>query len=150
MINTYEIALAEVYEILRYLPKEWQEKVPEKLMDFIKQEKQDNYEVKVKEPLNIQDYSKEAIVLLGMIYIDFLCSQEEKNAYKKKEKELNEQHQKELLEKYSTDRLFKQKNDINTSDESPIKQELALVKTNKGLFEKAKEILNKIIRKFIK
>lgn len=150
MNNTYEIALAEVFEILRYLPKEQQVKIPEKLMDFIKKEKQDDYEVKVKEPLNIQDYSNEAIVLLGMIYIDFLCSQEEKNSYKKKEEELNEQYQKELLEKYSTDKLFKQKNNINTIDESFPKQELALVKTNKGLFEKAKEFLNKLIRKIMK
>ena len=150
MNNTYEIALAEVFEILRYLPKEQQVKIPEKLMDFIKKEKQDDYEVKVKEPLNIQDYSKEAIVLLGMIYIDFLCSQEEKNAYKKKEEELKEQHQKELIEKYSVDNLFKQKDTINSINDSNTKQELALVKTNKNWFTKAKEFFNRIIKNIIK
>ena len=40
MNNTYEIALAEVFEILRYLPKEQQVKIPEKLMDLIKKEKE--------------------------------------------------------------------------------------------------------------
>lgn len=74
MSKTDKIALAEVYEILKYLTKEECERIPSKLMEFIKANKDDNYKVNIKRPLNTKDYSREAIVLIGMIYNDYLCN----------------------------------------------------------------------------
>lgn len=73
MENKYKLALAEVYEILLHLPKTLQIKIPQKLFEFIEKERDLNYKVKIKLPLSINDYSQEAIVLIGMIYKDYLC-----------------------------------------------------------------------------
>ena len=150
MNNTYEIALSEVCEILMCLPEDIQIKIPQKLISFIKEKKQDNYDIKSKKPLCIQNYSKEAIILLGMIYVDYLCSQEEKILYKNKEKELKEQYQKELLEGNSLNKSFNQKNTTNSSNESTTKQEQSLLVIKTNWFTKAKEYFNRIIKKIIK
>ena len=108
MERTYKMALTEVFEILEYLPNDITSKVPQKLMDFIKKEKDDDYLVNINQPLNIQDYSKEAIVLLGMIYKDYLCSQEEKNELEKKTIELYKEYEQENAEKCSSNKLLMQ------------------------------------------
>ena len=48
MNNTYEMALAEVYEILQYLPANMKLKIPKKLLEFIETKKDNNYKVDIK------------------------------------------------------------------------------------------------------
>lgn len=148
MERTYKMALTEVFEILEYLPNDITSKVPQKLMDFIKKEKDDDYLVNINQPLNIQDYSKEAIVLLGMIYKDYLCSQEEKNELEKKTIELYKEYEQENAEKYSSNKLFaedeKIRNFTNTSD---LENNVQLAKTNENWFEKIKKFIKKIINR---
>lgn len=146
MHKTYKIALTEVFEILEYLPKDIKSKIPKKLMEFIEKEKDDSYIVDIKQPLNIEDYSNEAIVLLGMIYTDFLCSQEEKNELIQKSIELNKKFQQESLEKYNPDNIFKAKKDkIDTIDDHNMQTNLALVKVNENWFTKIKKIFARIM-----
>lgn len=146
MNKTYEIALTEVFEILEYLPKDIKSKIPKKLMEFIEKEKDDSYIVDIKQPLNIEDYSNEAIVLLGMIYTDFLCSQEEKNELIQKSIELNKKFQQESLEKYNPDNIFKTKKDkIDTIDDHNMQTNLALVKVNENWFTKIKKFFARIM-----
>ena len=73
--NKYRMALAEVYEVLLYFPESLISKIPQKLLGFIETERDKNYKVKVKLPLDVNDYSKEAIVLIGMIYTDYLSKE---------------------------------------------------------------------------
>jgi len=146
MVNTYEMALAEVYEILQYLPEYMRLKIPEKLLGIIKKEKDNNYKVNIKHPLNTKDYSKEAVVLLGMIYTDYLCSPEEKNKRKKSALESKQIYEKEISEKYSIDKLFKEKNEaINSIDNSKKKNNLSLVKANENWFTRIKKFFKKFI-----
>ena len=70
--NNYRKALTEVYEILLHLPKNLCAKLPPKLIEFIEKNRDTEYNVNVKLPLDIQDYSKEAIVLIGMLYTDYM------------------------------------------------------------------------------
>lgn len=143
MKKTYEMALTEVFEILKYLPKDIKGKIPKKLMEFIEKEKDDTHVVDVKQPLNIEDYSNEAIVLLGMIYIDFLCSQEEKNEFRQKSIELNKKNQQESLEKYNPDNIFKVKKDKIGDPNMQIN--LALVKGKENWFTKIKKFFDRIM-----
>ena len=147
MDNTYEKALAEVFEILKFLPEEQYKKIPEKLLNFIESKKQEDYEVIVKRPFDIQDYSEEAVILLGMIYRDYLCTPEEREEYKRKRREVNEQYQKEISEKYSVDKLFKTSKEVISGNEVSTQLESNLVVTNKSWFTKIKEFWNKIINR---
>ena len=148
MERTYKMALTEVFEILEYLPNDITSKVPQKLMDFIKKEKDDDYLVNINQPLNIQDYSKEAIVLLGMIYKDYLCSQEEKNELEKKTIELYKEYEQENAEKYSSDKLFEENDKIrNFTNTSDLENNVQLAKTNENWFEKIKKFIKKIINR---
>ena len=70
--NNYRRALTEVYEILLHLPKNLCAKLPPKLIEFIVKNRDTDYKVTVKIPLDVHDYSKEAIVLIGMLYTDYL------------------------------------------------------------------------------
>ena len=47
-------------------------KIPLKLIEFIEKNRDTNYHVDIKLPLNTDDYSKEAIVLIGMLYTDYM------------------------------------------------------------------------------
>lgn len=148
MNKTYKIALTEVFEILKYLPKDVKAKIPEKLIEFIKKEKDDSYVIDVKQPLNIEDYSNEAIILLGMIYIDFLCSQEEKKEYKQKSIDLNKRLEQVALEKYNPDKIFKEKKDkINIINESNMQTNLSLVRVNENWFTKIKGFFTRIAQR---
>lgn len=70
--TNYKKALTEVYEILLHLPKNMYSKIPLKLVEFIEKNRDTNYHVDIKLPLNTDDYSKEAIVLIGMLYTDYM------------------------------------------------------------------------------
>ena len=72
MDEKYKKSLSEVYEILKLMPESILNKIPQKLKDIIRNERDREYKIIVKEPLNIENFQYETIVLLVMIYRDFL------------------------------------------------------------------------------
>ena len=150
MNNAYGTALAEVHEVLLHLPVDMQSKIPNKLLEIIDKEKDKNYKVNIKHPLKIQDYSKEAVVLLGMIYTDYLCSLEEKNMLKKMTLESKQIYEKEISEKYNIDKLFKERH-VNTNLIKDINKHnntnTALIEYKESLFTKLKNFIFRILHK---
>ena len=88
MDEKYKRSFSEVYEILKIMPDSVLNKIPQKLKDIIENERDKNYKVIIKEPLKIEDFQYETIVFLGMLYRDFLCSEDEKKKLKEKDAEL--------------------------------------------------------------
>lgn len=125
MDEKYKKSFSEVYEILKLMPESILDKIPQKLKDIIKNERDSEYKIIVKEPLNIEDFQYETIVLLGMIYRDFLCDENEKNILKQKEIDLANQYDEEIRKMYNTDDLFnrRKKANIEKSESLPIKVE---------------------------
>jgi len=148
MNNIYEKALAEVYQILLCFPEDIRLKIPKKLLELIKKEKDKDYKVNIKHPLNTGDYSKEAIVLLGMIYTDYLCAPEEKNIRKKRALELKQIYDKQNSEKYNQDNIFKKVNNKVENEKEEISEnnmETALVQYKESFFARFKNFIFKIL-----
>ena len=118
---------SEVYEILKIMPDSILNKIPTKLQNIIENERDKNYKVVIKEPLEIENFQYETIVFLGMLYRDFLCSEDEKKKLKEKDIELEKRYNQELSEIYNIDDLFNRRKKENfTENENknlPIKAE---------------------------
>lgn len=123
----YKEAFEEIYEIFNLMPKELLNKIPTKFYEMIKEERDTNYSPNIQEPLEKQKLKNETIIILGLIYRDFLCSPEEKRRLQEKDaKELQEVEktlEEEIREKYNPDDIFKNRNrivpeEIQTSEET--------------------------------
>ncbi len=125
MDEKYKKSLSEVYEILKLMPESILNKIPQKLKDIIRNERDREYKIIVKEPLNIENFQYETIVLLGMIYRDFLCNDNEKIILQQKETELANQYDEEIKKRYNIDDVFNSRKTINkeNSESLPIKAE---------------------------
>lgn len=123
MDENYKKSLTEIYEILKIMPESILNKIPQKLKDIIEKERDINYQVIIKEPLNTADFKYETVVFLGMLYRDFLCSEEERKKLKSIDEELIKKYETELREKYNPDNLFAQKENIQEQNNLPLNVE---------------------------
>lgn len=89
-------AFTEVYEILKLMPEELTEKIPLGFREIINKEKSMDYYPNIKEPVEDVVLSKAALVLLSLIYRDFLCSSEEKLLIKEDERKELEEYKKQM------------------------------------------------------
>lgn len=151
MLNKeYKEAFTEIEEIFNLMPKELLDKIPNKFREMIKEEKDINYLPDIKEPLEKCKLKDETIMLLGLIYRDFLCDSNEKKKLQKKDaeelKNAQEQFEKEIREKYNPNDVFKREKDINqeqlTNDKSGV-----LVIKKEGLYNKIINFIKKLLRK---
>ena len=87
MYQEYHKAFTEVYEILNLMSHQLQDKIPNEFYEMIKNERDINYFPNIKEPLEKQKLKKETIIILGLMYRDFLSSPEERIKLQKKDAE---------------------------------------------------------------
>lgn len=120
MKQEYMEAFAEVNEIIKLMPIELVNKIPSKFREMIVEEKDKTYIPDIKEPLEKCKLKNETIIILGLIYRDFLCSPEERKKLQEKDaKELQEIQkaiEDEVRQKYNPDDLFKKRNQNNTEE----------------------------------
>ncbi len=148
MKKEYMEAFSEVYEIFKLMPQELLNKIPQKFYEIIKEERDKEYLPNIKEPIENQKLKDETIILLGLIYRDFLCSQDEKKRLQEKDardlKEAERILEEELREKYNPDNIFKK----NREEIEPSNEETAMIEYKeqsflKRLFEKIKSLFKK-------
>lgn len=107
----YREAFEEIYEIFNLMPKELLNKIPTKFYEMIEEERDTNYFPNIQEPLEKQKLKNETIIILGLIYRDFLCSQDEKRRLQEKDarelQEVQKSIEDEIRQKYNPDDIFK-------------------------------------------
>ena len=141
MGNETELAYAEVDLILDLLDKEVIEKIPIKVREFFKTEKNKNYipNITIDNFENVK-LKKETVSLLTILEINYLCETEEEKQGILNELSNNEKiREEELREKYNPDNIFKKKS--STEDK---KQNVDLINYKEPSF--IKKILQKILR----
>ena len=145
MINETKLAYAEVDAIIELLEDEYVQKVPQKVRNFLKEEKDNNYipNINVEVSLLEQNLKRETLVLLAILNLNYWCdSEQEKQELLKELKENEEEHQKELYEKYNPDNIFKNK-EINEQN-----QNLALIEyKEKSFISKILDNIKKLFKK---
>jgi hypothetical protein len=139
---------SEVYEFINLLDIEFIEKIPNKLLNFFENEKDDNYLKNINPFENIenQNLKKDTITIINMLNLKYWANDEEKEKLQKKFIENNLKMQ----EKYSIDNIFDEEKIIPKSNEIKSKEQssVELIKVeNKNIFIKVFEFFKKIFKK---
>lgn len=113
MEREYEEAFSEVDEVLKLMPIDLLSKIPVQFRKVISENKDTNYKVNIKEPLEEQNLKKETIVILGLIYRDFLASPEEKEKLQIKDAEELKRIEQEMQEQYDIENIYKKRKKRN-------------------------------------
>lgn len=106
MDRNYQEAFVEVEEILKIMSVELSEKIPMKFRKIIIENQAPDYKVIIQEPLEQQKLKKETLVILGLIYRDFLCDEQERKELKIQDAQELEKIEKELQQKYDIQNVF--------------------------------------------
>lgn len=140
-------AYSEIYEILQLLDDEFINKLPNKFIEFIEKEKDNEYVVNINPniPLEEQNLLSDTINILAMLKLDYWCTEDEKQELLEILNQNEQEYQAELTEKYNPDNIFKNKKvtkiDENTEEISlvPIKEKSFILK----LLDKIKNMFKK-------
>ena len=129
-------AFAEVNEIIKLMPLELVKKIPSKFREMIVEEKDNNYIPDIKEPIEKCKLKNETIIILGLIYRDFLCSPDERKKLQEKDarelQEVEKAIEEEIREKYNPDDIFKNRNRfVPQEEQSSEETRMTVVKEEK-------------------
>lgn len=144
-------AFAEVNEIIKLMPLELVKKIPSKFREMIVEEKDNNYIPDIKEPIEKCKLKNETIIILGLIYRDFLCSPDERK--KLQEKDARELHEvekaieEEIREKYNPDDIFKKRNKIVLQEEQPSEETRMTIVQEEKWYQKIFNLIKGLFRK---
>ena len=122
MKQEYKEAFTEVNEIIKMMPDELINKIPSKFRKMLEEERDEEYNPNIQEPLEKQKLKNETIIILGLIYRDFLCSPDEKRRLQEKDamelQKMQKAIEEEIREKYNPDDIFKNKNENKSEDQN--------------------------------
>lgn len=146
MGNETELAYAEVDAILELLEDELVNRIPEKVREFFKDEKNKEYKPTIRSDIGLdeQDLKAETISILTLLQLNYLCdSEEEKQEILNELQENDRLKEDELREKYNPDNIFKNRN--NTQEN---KKNVALVEYKEpSIIKKILDKIRKIFRR---
>ena len=145
MNRELEEAFAEVEQVIKLMPVELSVRIPIKLRKSISENKAKDYEVNIKEPLEEQELKQETIVILGLLYRDFIASPEEREQLQLEDDEEIKRIEEEMQKKYDINEVFekrKSNSNVNESTEMMVYKEPSFIKKLfnlvKGIFKKNK------------
>lgn len=151
MKQEYREAFTEVNVIIQLMPEELVNKVPSRFRVMLEEEKDKNYHPDIKEPLEEQKLKEETIIILGLIYRDFLCSPEERKELQEKDaKELQEVQmamEEEMREKYNPDDIFKNRRKNNSEEQSHTENTSMIVVKEEKWYQKIFQIIKKLFKR---
>lgn len=149
MKQEYKEAFTEVNEIIKMMPDELVNKIPNKFREMLEDERDKEYNPNIQEPLEKCKLKNETIIILGLIYRDFLCSQDEKRRLQEKDaRELQEVQrtiEEEIRKKYNPDDIFKNKREIKNEEQTEEKS-LTVVQEEKW-YQKIFNLIKGLFRK---
>jgi len=135
--NLNENTLSEVYSILSELGNEYIDKIPEKLFDLIKENRNLNYIPNYDFNKDLENQiSDETVDFIAYLNIQYWCNEAEGRELIEKYKENEEKYQVELREKYNPDNIFKNNYKPIIQQSEQIPQERALTEVHEGIFSK--------------
>lgn len=146
MDKVYQEAFAEVDEILKIMPIDLLSKIPAQFRQVISENKANNYKVEIKEPLVEENLKKETVIILGLIYRDFLASPDEREELQLKEAEELKRIEQEMQKQYDMENIFKKRKNISNTSNNEYSTDLTLYKEPgflKKLFNLVKGIFAK-------
>ncbi len=107
-ITLYAEAITEVLAILKYTETEIVDKIPKKFISFLEDNSSKTYtpNFDYTQPIKNLKLNPKTKTILGIIYLKYWATEEEKKIFKKRIKKNDEDYQKQLKETYQTNNLF--------------------------------------------
>lgn len=141
MNKEYKEAFAEVYAIFAIMPQDILDKIPSGFKDMVENQRDKEYIVEIKEPIEDFDFKKETIAIIGLIYRDFLCSPEEREILKKQDLEEIRKFQSQLESNIFKSDKVKKPIEQNTSQTTNL-----TVIENKKWYKKLLDLVKRIFK----
>ena len=145
--NNRRQAYTEIVNFIELLDEYNRNKIPKKLMEFFKVEKDNNYTkvIDPKIPIKEQNLKKETLALIAMLNLQYWCEDEKEKQRLKKIYANNEiKYQEELRNKYNPDDLFKTKQKNIETNHS---QQTAMIEYKElSIFQRIKEFIKNIFK----
>lgn len=140
---------SEICEILKYLPQEYVKKVPSKLIELFKSQKQENYIVNIDKsnPLDKNNVSKKTMVIIAMLNYQYWCpNKKQKDNLFKTYSSNNKKYEEEIDEKYSIDKIFESRKNMYSAE--TVEKSVSLVEyKEQRWYEKLFARIRKIFKK---
>ena len=137
-------AYSEMDEFIGLLSEEQRNKVPEKLRQFFKEEKDSDYTKHINPniPIKSQNLKEETLGLIALLNLKYWCEDEaEKDRLQKAYLQNEERYQNELREKYNTDNLFKNHKKRQETEQNIVANEVSIISYKESIL---KRIISKI------
>lgn len=138
------IAYAEIDSFIELLPRAEKEKIPSKLKQYFKDEKDKETPKKlsVDIPIEKQNLQEETWNLIAMIYLKYLCEdEEEKKELEQIYDENEKKYREEMKEKYNPEKIFKEREKQQVIQNLPIKVQ------KESIIKKIIKFINKLFHK---
>lgn len=138
-------AYTEIDNFIELLDDYNKNKVPKKLRDFFKKEKDNNYTktIDATKPIKEQNLKEETLALIALLNLQYWCEDEEE---KKRLKAIYDKNQREyenkLYVKYNPSDIFKKKEKNITEDIINPEKNIQMIEYQEPVF---KRVINKIL-----
>lgn len=143
MSNNYAKAYTEVLEILKYLPQEELEKIPQEKIEFYERncDKQYKFEFDISKPIDEQQTLRETNAVIVLLFRDYFATELQKEKLEKILLQNEEKQDKEFREKYNPDEIFKKSVEDNVEKQTET-MDLVEIKRDNIIKEIFKKIIN--------
>lgn len=138
------IAYAEIDSFIELLPRAEKEKIPSKLKQYFKDEKDKETPKKLSMdiPIEKQNLQEETWNLIATIYLKYLCEdEEEKKELEQIYDENEKKYREEMKEKYNPEKIFKEREKQQVIQNLPIKVQ------KESIIQKIIKFINKLFHK---
>lgn len=142
-VNTRQ-AYAEIDSFIDLLDEYNKNKIPEKLREYFKNEKDEKYIKKINpnQSIQSQNLKEETLALIAMLNLQYWCENEDEKERLKKIYAQNEKKYQDMIqEKYNIDNIFKKNEEIIENKQEQKNDMQIVVYKNSTL----KKIINKIL-----
>ncbi len=141
MSKINEEVCSDISIIIGMMPKEMKDKISNNFIDFIENNKSRQYvsNINPNVPINQQEIKKETKEMLGMIYRDYLCLDDERIRLQEEDRNEIKKNYNKLQEKYQRDNLF--------IKEKKEKEKRLVVVTKEKWYKKIFRVLKKFLGK---
>ena len=135
-LTRYQMALVEVYEILKLSKKDEINKIPHSFLEFIKKNKSKEYKFKFNKEKNLNDQNlmKETKIILSLLYRSYICNIETRKELEKEDKQKLKRIIEENTKKYDSENLFKNAKKENLQEKS-IYSNTSIMEYKETIFE---------------
>lgn len=148
--NSYAKAYTEVYEILKHLNKDDVSMIPKEEIDFIKENRDMDYDFKLDVESNLDEYefSRKTYSIIIYLYEEYIANHTEKEEIKRLLKANQKIIDDGKREKYNPDNIFNNNSNIIENPKDVISEteseEIVIEEKNNNLIEKSNSWIEKI------